>query len=498
MSTKPLVPSERDKRWVYFHAFVVLALVCYSMVWFIARERLTDLYNAYGTAAVTAAFSLLVYHTLRGGSWLTGVREALPLGLYALWMFVSRLLLGDFYLFVDRAYLFTAMILCLLFSSGFLFGAEKRRVFMDCFCGFTIAYYFLLSAASVFIALTNTYIHLPPENAWITIRLYQESVDLYALNLFLHRNTSSAWLYIALILSVYEFFSCRRKLWRIPAVISGLFIFCAIALDHCRTINVALAVSFGMLVLLLALRYVRIAKKAVLVPVLAVITALSMLVCYKSIDLTLSAVNALSSVTAPAFERAYSASAHQLDPEYFGIALSHGEPDASVEDENGDASSEAVDFSETRSFGGNLSNLTGRTDIWKTILPAIKTEPYRALAGKLSNHYMDYTQSCFNWKPGHMHNAFFQCLMLFGVPAFLFVLVFTVLLVFHMIKYYFCGSSFRVKLLTIPLAGLLIYSIMESSLFTSFDVPMSCFFLIAGVFLAHYYEQFPNTKKRIS
>jgi len=494
MSTKVLRPGEREQRWVYFHAFVVLALVCYSMLWYIARDRMTDLYYAYGTVAVTAAFSLLAYRTLLDGSWLQGVREVLPLGLYALWMFVSRLLLGDFYLFVDRGYLFIAMILCLLFSSGFLFEAEKRRVFLNWFCGFTIAYYFLLSAASVFIALTNTYIHLPPENSWITIRLYRESQDIYALNLFVHRNSAASWLYIALSLSVYEFFSCRRKLWRVPALIAGFVIFCAIALAHCRTINVALAVSFGMLALLLCLRFVRISKKALLVPVLAVVTALSMLLSYKSIDLTLSAITSLSNVTAPAFARSYSASEHQLDPEYFGIALSHGEPDESAQTESGDDSPASVDFSETRSFGGNLMTLTGRTGIWKTIIPAIKAEPYRAFAGKLSNHYMDYTWSCFNWTPGHMHNAFLQCLMLFGAPAMLFILVFTVLLVYHMIRYYFCGRLFRVKLLTIPLAGLLVYSIMESSLFTSFDVPMNSFFLIAGVFLAHYYEQFPNTK----
>lgn len=494
MSAKVLRPGETDHRWVYFHAFVVLALAGYSMLWYIARDRMTDLYNAYGTLAVIAAFSLLAYHTLRDGGWLKGVREVLPLGLYALWMFVSRLLLGDFYLFVDRGYLYLAMTLCLLFSSGFLFGAEQRRVFFNCFLALTVTFYFLLSAASVFIALTNTYIHLPPENSWITIRLYQESVDLYALNLFVHRNAAASWLYIALTLSVYAFFSCRRKLWRIPAFLAGFVIFCAIALAHCRTINVALAVSFGMLALLLGLRFLRIRKKAVLVPVLAVITALAMLFSYKSIDLTLGAINALSRVTAPAFARSYSASLHPLDPEYFGIALSHGEPDASAQDESGDTSSETVDYSETRTISGNLATLTGRTDIWKTILPAIKAEPYRALAGKLSNHYLDYTLSCFDWTPGHMHNSFFQCLMLFGVPSMLFILVFTVLLVWHMIRYYFCGRSFCVKLLTIPLAGLLIYSIMESSLFSSFDVPMNSFLLIAGVFLAHYYEQFPNPK----
>ena len=98
----------------------------------------------------------------------------------------------------------------------------------------------------------------------------------------------------------------------------------------------------------------------------------------------------------------------------------------------------------------------------------------------------------------HMHNVLLQVLMLTGLPGFLLVLAFFVLLIFRAVRLFFSGAPTAVKSLVLPVSGVLFYGLFEIILFTASaderaltDFRELFFFLIAGVVLAYSYEFAP-------
>ena len=54
---------------------------------------------------------------------------------------------------------------------------------------------------------------------------------------------------------IYQFFACRKKLWRIPIVLAGLLFYIAVGMCFSRTVKIVTAGSVAMLAVLLAFRY---------------------------------------------------------------------------------------------------------------------------------------------------------------------------------------------------------------------------------------------------
>ena len=96
--------------------------------------------------------------------------------------------------------------------------------------------------------------------------------------------------------------------------------------------------------------------------------------------------------------------------------------------------------------------------------------------------------------------------MLTGVIGLLLVLAFTVLMVIKMIRVFFSNhplAGMDIKVLTLPISGIFIYSLLELILFTASSDDRSVtdfrelfFFLIAGIFLSYYYQIFPPKAKK--
>ena len=104
----------------------------------------------------------------------------------------------------------------------------------------------------------------------------------------------------------------------------------------------------------------------------------------------------------------------------------------------------------------------------------------------------------------HTHNFLLQTALLTGIIGLAAVVIFTVCVTLRMIVFFFSENGrvrFADKLLTLPITGLLLYSMMEIMIFTncsddrSFgtDLRELMFFLITGIFLAKYYEAFPSS-----
>ena len=139
------------------------------------------------------------------------------------------------------------------------------------------------------------------------------------------------------------------------------------------------------------------------------------------------------------------------------------------------------------------------------MIPTLKADPMRLLIGKYSSKIMDVPHQFQDFPYWHMHNYLLQVLMLTGLLGLLLVAAFTVLLVVRMVRLFFSPdprADLSVKLLTLPLGGVLIYGMFETILFTASaderaltDFRELFFFLLAGMLLAWSYELAPAKKR---
>ena len=244
----------------------------------------------------------------------------------------------------------------------------------------------------------------------------------------------------------------------------------------------AMCAAVAMLGMLLVLR--RLAGKSVRVKAvaLAVTAAVLLLASYKGYGLVQAAFSRLAAVC----------TVESVQTEPFAPA-EDAEPAAEAAADSDETEQPA--FVENRS----LFDLTGRTDIWRYGFITLKNDPTVLLRGGLVDDYMRASNALnpeTEYKQ-HMHNFLLDSLMLTGLVGLVLLAVFTVLLVVRMVRLFFAPDTqvgFEKKMLTLPLAAILLENTMEAVIFRYTDPISICFFLVAGVFLAYSYELLPEKK----
>ena len=487
--------------WQRFFAAAMLFMLLFFMLRILAPLRWQDLYNTYGLCAIAALAGL--YFAKRGFG---GPAEIKIFTLFALWLLLSRWLNGDVYLFIDFELVMFTLLAVLLFAAGSLLDKKERSLLLDALSLIYVGFNLVTALAGIFVFLTNTYIHIPPENVWISILNEGGLNSLNALST--HRLLAVVRFFISACLVVYQIIKRKNILVRIILVLCYLALHLAIALCHGRTAQIAMSGGFAMLMLLVFMP--RLEKKAAAVRLgcLAAVALLSLLLCYKSFDACDILVSKLQSVGFPAFEEYYNSLEAKPNEEYFGIKLTDEElaalnseaqeqtnkanEEAAAEPEATPAPKVQASVVDKRSVLGNWT-FTGRTEIWESCFILIREDPSILLRGRSGNNMMDdvnrilQTQVNPNVKEykNHMHNSFMQVLMLCGLPGLLLMLAWTVLMVKNMFKVFFSKShSLEVKFLTVPIASFFVISLAEIYLFASLDSVSMAFYLIAGVFLA--------------
>ena len=156
----------------------------------------------------------------------------------------------------------------------------------------------------------------------------------------------------------------------------------------------------------------------------------------------------------------------------------------SSEEKTETAAADEDSFEDNRNIGKELRTLNNRMYLYKAVIVSFREEPLRMLIGSGDAedmlYYANYVvQTSQHYE--HMHNFLLQVLMMTGIPGFLLVLAFCVLLVIRMVRLFFSDANGKAeKTLVIPAAGLLIHFMLETGLFTSVDVRGLFFFLMAG------------------
>lgn len=404
--------------------------------------------------------------------------EERVLFLYAAWVCITRLLNGDLRLMSDYDYFIKAVVMCSAFTGvGFVLTEKGRRSFINAAAFIYCAVMLFFAVLGIYAVVRGIVIDLPFE---ITVGISKERGTNFIEISNIIRTVSGMWFCIAACLALYLMFAYKNRVFRVFAGVCAFIFYCAVALSFGRTAMLAMCAAVAMLGMLLVLR--RLAGKSVRVKAaaLAVTAAVLLLTSYKGYGLMQAAFSRLAAVcTAETVQNEPSA-----PPE-------DAEDTAPVD--NDDAEQPA--FVENRS----LFDLTGRTDIWRYGFITLKNYPAVLLRGDLVDDYMRASNALnpeTEYKQ-HMHNFLLDSLMLTGLVGLVLLAVFTVLLVVRMIRLFFAQDAqvgFEKKLLTLPLAAILLENTMEAVIFRYTDPISICFFLVAGVFLAYSYELLPEKK----
>jgi len=481
MTKHPL--SLRRPDWPSAHAAAVFLILCFYLVCPLAPVRWADLYQSYGKTLIISAAAVYFYKAGLG-DWV----EVRLVVYYAVWMFVTRLLNTDLYLQNELDLVISRFLCAVVLPAGLLINGAARRRLLDWVVAVYCGFFFVAALFGFFCCLTGCYIYIPPENAAFGIEEYWYYKYINYLCLFTtNRTISSLWLYIAWALMTYEFFRCRNKRWRIPIALAWFVFFIAVSLSFTRTVKLVLSVNVSMLVLLWGLKLMDGRRNAIKIPVLTLAMLASLLLGYGAQELAKDGVALISAHTVSSMSREDG-------------ALIHFHP--LVDEEYGDS---GVDFTDPRDMAESLSNLSYRSEIYATFLPTLRADPIRILRGCYSDKVMDIPRAILGLPFFHMHNFLLQVFMLTGLPGFLLVLAFTVLLVRRMILLFFSRSvPLCEKLLTLPLTGMFLYSMFETLIFTdsadarslTTDIRELMFFLLAGIVLAYSYEYFPAKRHK--
>lgn len=458
-----------EERWPRWHSVLVFLVFCFFMVCPAAPERWADLYSFYGKTLVVAVISL-AFFVKRFGFTI----EVKLAGIYAVWLLITRMLNSDMYMVRESDLVLTKFLCAAVLATGLVINREQRRRFMNWFCFAVGLFYFCSGALAILADLLDTQFFLPPENVLFGL---DGPWHIHYINPFnTNRTISSLWFYIALCMMVYQFFACRHKLWRLPIAFAIVLFYVAIALCFSRTVKIITSGSVAMLAILLAFRYLpfnRLWQKFLTVLLCAV---LLIPISFKSFDVV---ANIMSDIS--------------------GILISETEQ----ADSGGEAVS-GVDFSDDRDLKEDISNLSERTQIFASFIPTLRTDPKRILIGSFSDKLMNIPNSFIDFPVPftHMHNFLLQVFMLTGLPGFLLVVCFCILLVLRMIHLFFTRDqrvSLAEKTLTIPLAGILLYGMFEIVIFTSCsdtraptDMRELSFFIIAGMVLGCSHDILPK------
>ncbi len=503
-----LKKRELNISWQGFFAAAMFAMVMLYLFGLLVPLRARDMYNAYGIVLIAVCSG--VYFSHRG---LSGPAEIKLLLAFTAWTLITRWLNRDFYLMVDFDLVMKFLFSFLLFAVGTQLDSKQRERLLDVLTVLYAGFFVVASIVGIFIAVTNTYLHIPPEDVWITIKT---EGDLNSLNLLsTHRLVSAGRLFIAWSLLIYQLLKRKGHFTRALTLVCIAIVHLAIVLLHSRNIQIVLSISYGMLVLLVFAKLLSKKPAPMRYTILPLVTAAAAVLCFYSFKAVNNLITELCFDAAPRFEAYYDRLENKPDSENFGIVLTadelaalSGDTSASGEDVAGTetpATTAEVDkkvLTDTRSILANKT-MSGRTDIWKSGITVLKRNPSIGLYGRLSNFmalvneaYLEIHPEMEN-KINHMHNVYLQALMLTGFPGLLLILWWTFMLVKDMLRLFFNKNdtaSLAVKALTIPLTGMFIFGLAELIILNLLDLCGMCFYLIGGIFLGYYYDSFPRAK----
>ena len=471
-------------------AAAVFLLVLYYVVWPVNFYLAQSLRYGLFLLALPMLLALCFF-----GFGLGPGMEYRLLVLYWLWLLVSRVLCGDVALQEEIRVVYDLGTLLPCVLVGLVLTAEERRRFLAWFCGLAGSFYALVGLVGLVGFMQRKLYPNPITGAflggvWNTGGM-RDRISILDTNVTI----AGYWYMMALLMMVYAFFACRKKLWRLPILLAGLVDFCVLALTYCRSAMLGTAVALALLAVLLVSRVLRLSRRSSRALVLTLVFLASMPVFLKSFDLVDRTLGRASMARLEAHpEYQTSPQSARLEGGAEMTLLAGRGPARPVSPAAGDRHRDADGLT------GKLEHFSsGRTAIWASIPYTLQRDPMRLLRGSLSKDVMRYSNEIL-WAPQYSyHNYLIQALMFLGLPGFLLLLGFSLLLVRRTVLLFFSPASradLAVKCLCLPVTASLVYGMFESVIFTDAESRSLLCALFCGLLLGFSRDVCPPKEKR--
>ena len=396
--------------------------------------------------------------------------------LYWIWIFISRLLNGDFFLTQDGDMVLNIGLSCVMLAVCTLLKGRDRQRFLDWISIAVCGFYSLLSLCGLYAVLFRKELYNPLTGGSLCGFWYTGGLARLQL-LGKHANEVAVWFFLSFFLLMYLFFRRKSLLWRIPIVAAALMNYLNLCMTFSRSNRVAFSVCFSLLLVMVVIQRLSGTKRSrQLLAALGLLLILLPL-SYKSFDLTAEIVGKVSSQLVDAKQKAV--------PDTPVDTEQKAAPDTPVAAEQPAAGIEAAatdlgGYSDNRGFSDS-----GRLAIYKTIVPTMRQEPMRLLRGCLCVDVMKIANPLLSTPVPHYHNTFLQVLCIAGLPGLLLTLLICVLLAVKVIRLFFSDAPLEIKALTLLLIGLFIYNMLEVSLFVAADTRAFTAYIVAGAVIAY-------------
>lgn len=488
-----------------FMAFSVFVVLIYHLLRYVHPDIWGQIYCVYYMFLVPALIA--VYFAYKR---LEGPVELKLFVFYWIWIFVSRLLNGDFYLTHDGDMVLNMGLGCVMMAVCLLLEGKERQRFLD---GISIAvsgFYSLLSVCGLYAVLYQKELYNPLTGGSLCGFWYYDGLSRLQL-LGKHANETAVWFFLGFFLLMYLFFRHKSLLWRIPIVAAAAMNYINLCMTFSRSNMVAFSVCFSLLLAMVILRRLSAAKMGrqllATMGLLLVLLPLS----YKSFDITAEIVGRAATELAAVKQQA----AEQIDDATQQTAAVQPEAEAEIEaaEQIDDATSQTAAvqpeagaeivatpapaiqpaYSDKRGFSD-----TGRFTIYRAIIPTMQQEPLRLVRGCLCMDVMKIAHQYLINKDPHFHNTFLQVLCITGLPGLLLILALCAVLAMRIIRLLFSAAPLEIKVLTLILIGLFIYNMLEVSLFVAADTRAFVAYILAGAVIAYDKEQNCKTRAMLS
>lgn len=385
------------------------------------------------------------------------------------WFVCSRILNGELYLQNSWWHMSGLCVTYLLgFPFAYLTNDIDRRRGMTIVAGIFSVFFALLAWGSLIALLRGKNFVLP----YLGSEMGVQDSRLYTASL--HPNGSAILFLIGLILTLYLVFQYRKRWMAVPAAVMILGFYLGIALTVSRTVMIELSLLVGMLsALYCCRRIVRHNWLRLAVAGMAFIAAMG--ITYVSFDVAVNGISALQQ--GEWFSSASAQAVTEVTPT----------PDPEMAVAN-------------RPLIQDISTLTGRTKIWKAIIPLVKARPKTVFIGLLNSELHSelgkYTKLPSS---GDAHNAWLQTFLNMGLPGLILSICFTLFALrsaWHILISGMNKTSWAEKILVLLSLLLLVNCLTEWILFVEmFSCVNMIFFFVLGYMLELEKRIAPKTKK---
>ncbi len=294
-----------------------------------------------------------------------------------------------------------------------------------------------------------------------------------------HANVTAYWYLMALFLMIYQFFHCKRKLWRITIVLSSLLDLLVIAVSYSRSVRLSMALAFAMLAGALTLRFFTRAARIPRVLIAAAAALFVLFVAYEGSALTASVAATLSNqIISPRTIVEPAAENESPKTQSTSEVSAQAAPSPPLLAQRDPRKTDTLDL---------LSS--GRLHIWRSAFQVLAVKPSVLWKGQLSSEVMTIANTFTNpaetgGVPAHFHNSLLQVLMTTGLPGLLMALAFLFFVIRRAV--FLLGRAVHsapldILCVALPVIASLPHFLLESCLFTSIDARTLFYFLMCGM-----------------